>query len=124
MKFLILVYIDAELMSKLSEIEFSSHMKACLNHADALKAAGTLESFQQLEPATTAKSVRVRAGRTTIVDGPFAETKEVLGGYNVIEADSMEDALRIAQEFPWTKYGCLEVRPVRDIAAMRKRVGA
>ena len=68
--------------------------------------------------------MRVRAGRTTIVDGPFAETKEVLAGFNLIEADSLEDAVRIAEGFPWARFGCIEVRPVRDIQAVRARVGA
>jgi len=58
------------------------------------------------------------------VDGPFAETKEVLAGFNLVEADSMEHAVRLAQEFPWTQYGCIEVRPVRDVGAVRERVGA
>lgn len=124
MQFLMLVYIDPELMSTVSEKDFDAQMRGCFLHADELKAAGKLESSQQLEAPATAKSIRVRNGRTSIVDGPFAETKEMLGGFNLIEANSMEDALQIAQEFPWAKYGCLEVRPVREIAAVRKRVGA
>jgi hypothetical protein len=77
-----------------------------------------------LEPASTAKSVRARNGGTTILDGPFAEKKEVLAGFNLIEADSMEEAVRLAQEFPWIRYGSIEVRPVRNVAAVRARVGA
>jgi hypothetical protein len=68
--------------------------------------------------------VRTRAGKTSVLDGPFAETKEVLAGYNLVEADSLEDAVRMAQEFPWTQYGSIEVRPIRDIAAVRRQVGA
>jgi hypothetical protein len=68
--------------------------------------------------------VRVRNGRTTVLDGPFTETKEMLAGFNLVEADSIEDAVRMAQEWPWTRYGCIEVRPVRDVAAVRARVGA
>src|SRR5437764_1093869 len=73
-------------------------------------------------PATTAKSVRVRNGRRTIVDGPFTETKELLAGFNLIEAEDMDDAVRIAAEFPWVETGCVEVRAVQDIAAVRRRV--
>jgi hypothetical protein len=58
-----------------------------------------------------------------MVDGPFAETKEVLGGFNLIEAEDMDEAVRIASEFPWASTGCVEVRPVREIAAVRARVG-
>ena len=66
----------------------------------------------------------VRSERATVIDGPFAETKEMLAGFNLIEAESMEAAVRMAQEFPWTRYGCIEVRPLRDVAAVRARVGA
>jgi hypothetical protein len=99
-------------------------MRECLGHADEMVGEGTLLGFQQLEEPATAKSVRIRAGRTSVVDGPFAETKEILGGFNLIEADSMEEAVRIAGEFPWAKVGCIEVRPVRNIAKVRERVGA
>jgi hypothetical protein len=77
-----------------------------------------------LQSPATAKSVRVRNGRQTTHDGPFAETKEVLGGFNLIEAEDMEEALRIAAEFPWTRTGCVEVRPLEDMEAVRQRVNA
>ncbi len=59
-----------------------------------------------------------------MVDGPFAETKEYLGGFNLIEAADMDEAVRIASEFPWTRTGSVEIRPVRDFDAVRRRVGA
>ncbi len=124
MQFLLLVYTDAELMAALPAPEFDAHMRQCLQHADELQRCGKLIGFQQLEPGTSAKSVRVRRGATSVLDGPFAETKEMLAGFNLIEADSMEEAVRLAQEFPWTQYGCIEVRPVRNVAAVRARVGA
>jgi hypothetical protein len=124
MQFLLLVYTDEELLSKLPAQEFDAEMRQCLQHADDMQACGSLLDFQQLESSTTAKSVRLRSGRTTILDGPFAETKEVLAGFNLIEAESMEEAVRMAQEFPWTRYGCIEVRAVRNVAAVRARVGA
>ena len=68
--------------------------------------------------------MRIRQGRLTITDGPFAEAKEVLGGFNLIEADSIEEAVEMAKEFPWARTGCVEVRPVRDIGAVRARVNA
>jgi hypothetical protein len=77
-----------------------------------------------LEDAATAKSVRVRKGRLTTVDGPFAETKEVLGGFNLIEARDMEEAVQIAAQFPWVRTGCVEVRPIRDVGTVRERVSA
>jgi len=77
-----------------------------------------------LEDAAKAKSVRIRNGRTKVTDGPFSEAKEVLGGFNLIEARDMDEAVQIAAEFPWARTGCVEVRPVRDIATVRCRVGA
>jgi hypothetical protein len=77
-----------------------------------------------LESAQSAKSVRVRNGRQTIVDGPFAETKEMLAGFNLIEAENMDEALRIAREFPWSETGCIEVREVKDIGTVRQSVAA
>lgn len=124
MQYLLLVYIDPALAEKMSPEEFGTHMRGCLQHADEMTKQGTLLAFQQLEPPAAAKTVRTRGGRTSILDGPFAETKEVLAGYNLVEADSPEEALRMAQEFPWTRYGSIEVRPVADIGAVRRRVGA
>jgi len=124
MQYLLLVYSDPALLDELPAEGFNEEMRGCLQHADQLKDQGTLLASRQLEPPAKARSVRVRKGRTSILDGPFAETKEVLAGFNLIEADSMEEAVRIAQELPWTRYGCIEVRPVADMQAMRRRVGA
>jgi hypothetical protein len=98
-------------------------MRQCLSHADDLKRQGKLLDSQMLEEPSAAKSVRIRNGRQTTVDGPFAETKEVIGGFNVIEADSMDEAVRIASQFPWARTGCVEVRPILDIEIVRERVG-
>lgn len=124
MQFLLLVYTDPQLMARLPQAEFDAHMRDCLRHADELQACGTLLGYQQLEPVATARSVRERGGQVRVVDGPFAETKELLAGFNLVEAPSMDEAVRLAQDFPWTRYGCIEVRPVRDVGAVRVRVGA
>jgi len=124
MQFMLLIYNDATLLDTLPEGQPDAMMRDCLAHADELRASGHLLQSQMLEDAGTAKSVRIRHGRTTATDGPFAEAKEVLGGFNLIEAESMEEAVRIAAEFPWARTGCVEVRPVRDIAAVRQRVGS
>jgi hypothetical protein len=124
MQFLLLVYTDAALMEALPEGRYDTMMKGCLEHADDLQRAGKLLQFQQLEDARTAKSVRIRNGKASVLDGPFAETKELLGGFNLIEADDIDEAIRIASELPWATTGCIEVRPVRDVDVVRKRVGA
>lgn len=124
MKFMLLIYNDSTLLDALPVRQFDARMRDCLAHADDLRQDGRLLESQMLEDAATARSVRIRNGRQTVVDGPFAETKEVLGGFNLIEASDMEEAVRIAAEFPWAQTGCVEVRPVRDIDAVRQRVGA
>jgi hypothetical protein len=124
MKFMLLIYNDPNSIDALAPAEFDATMRGCLEHADELRGKGRLLDSQMLDAASTAKSVRIRKDRKTILDGPFAETKELLAGFNLIEADSMDEAVRIAESFPWVKTGCVEVRPVVDIGAVRQRVGA
>ena len=124
MQFLLLIYTDNSLLEALPAGEADAMMRECFNHADDLREQGNLRQSQQLEAPATAKTVRIRAGRLNVVDGPFAETKEMLGGFNLIEAADMDEAVRIASEFPWTATGCVEIRPIRDMDAVRRRVGA
>src|SRR5256712_8441461 len=121
MKFAILIYTDRTLLNALPPGQFDAKMRDCLAHADDLRQDGRLLDSQMLESATTAKSVRVRNGRRTIVDGPFTETKQLLAGFNLIEAEDMDEAVRIAGEFPWAETGCVEGRAVLDIGAVRRR---
>ena len=124
MKFLMMIYTDDALLDALPAGQFDTMMRGCLMHADELRESGHLLESQQLEPVTTARSVRVRNGRSSVVDGPFAETKEILAGFNLLEAADMDEAVRIASEFPWTRTGSIEIRPVRDMDEVRRRVGA
>ena len=124
MKFLLLVYIDPELLDAVPAGEYDGEMRHCIRHADTLATQGTLLGFNKLESPAQARTVRIREGRTSVFDGPFAETKEVLAGYNLIEAASLEDAVALAAQFPWARYGSMEVRPVADMDAERVRVGA
>lgn len=123
-KFLLLVYNDSSLLDALPAEQFDTMMKGCIEKADDMRRTGRLLDAQQLEPPATARTVRFRNGRMTAVDGPFAEAKEVLGGFNLIEAEDMDEAMRIATEFPWIQTGSIEIRPVRDIGAVAERVGA
>lgn len=122
MKFMLVIYNDPKLYDALPQTETDQMMRDCLAHADDLRREGPLKESQMLEGAETAKSVRIRNGRTKVTDGPFTEAKEVLGGFNLIEAKDMDEAVRIAMEFPWARTGCVEVRPVRDIESVRQRV--
>ncbi|MBB5207622.1 YciI family protein [Chiayiivirga flava] len=124
MKFLVMIYNDPSLLDAVPGAEADTMMRHCFENADAMRADGKLFDSQQLEAPTTAKTVRVRNGKSIVVDGPFAETKEFLAGFNLIEAENMDEALKIAQSFPWAGLGSIEVRPVRDMDAVRRRVGA
>jgi hypothetical protein len=122
MKFILLIYNDRTLLDALPAAQADAMMRDCLAHADELRQDGQLIESQMLEGTETARSVRIRGGRVTATDGPYTEAKEVLGGFNLIEARDMDEAVRIAAEFPWARTGCVEIRPVRDIAAVRQRV--
>jgi len=124
MKFLVIIYNDPALLDAMPQPEFDKTMRGCIEHADELKTEGRLIESQQLESPKTARTLRRRNNRLTITDGPFAETKEILAGFNLIEAEDIDEAVRIASEFPWSDVGSIEVRPIRDFEAVRHRVGA
>ena len=124
MQYLLLIHVDEALVDALPDGHFDTMMRECFGHADALRDAGHLLQAQQLQPPATGRSIRVRNGQRSVIDGPFAEAKEILGGFNLIEASDMDEAVRIASEFPWAQVGRIEVREVRDLQAERRRVGA
>ena len=121
-KYIVLIYNDPDLLGALPEAEFNETMRGCIAHADDLRADGTLLESQMLAGRETARSIRVRNGRRMVTDGPFAETKELLAGFNLIEAEDIDEATRIAAEFPWTNTGCVEVRPILDFESVRRQV--
>jgi len=124
MQYLTLIHIDPGLLAELPEAEYDRLMRGCFEKADALQQDGCLHGSQQLENPDSARTLRIRDGVSRVTDGPFAETREFLAGFNLIEADSMDAAMAIAREFPWARFGSIEVRPVRDMQAVRERVGA
>jgi hypothetical protein len=124
MKFIVLIYTDPELLNAVPSAEFDETMRGCLAYADDQRQKGRLLDSQMLQGASTAKSIRVRKGRQEVVDGPFAETKELLAGFNLIDAADMDEAMEMASHFPWATVGCIEVRPILDIDTVRRRVGA
>lgn len=124
MQFALIIYNDPELVEALPRGEADAMLRTCLAHADDLRREGRLSDSRMLGEATSARSVRIRNGRMTALDGPYTEAKEVLGGFNLIEARDIEEAVQIAAEFPWARTGCVEVRPVQNINEVRQRVGA
>jgi hypothetical protein len=87
----------------------------CAASGARLRDAGTLVAAEALQPPPTGKTVRVRNGRSVVTDGPFAETKEHLAGFYLIEASDLDEALAIAAKIPPARVGAIEVRPVRDL---------
>ncbi len=87
-------------------------MPEYMEYTEALQASGALAGANQLQPAHTATTVRVRNGEILVTDGPFIETKETLGGYYLIEVDTLDEALEWAAKIPSARFGHIEVRPV------------
>ena len=112
MKYLCLVYFDEKTFGSLPD---SPSDKECFASGEGLRASGHYLTAEPLEPVRTAKTVRVRNGKVSITDGPFAETKEQLGGFYLIEAKDLEEATRLAAKIPPARVGSIEVRPVRSL---------
>ena len=112
MKFLCLAYEEQSVLDALTQQEWHSLRLETLEYVDGLRSRGHLIDTRPLQSATTASTVRVRSGRPSITDGPFAETKEQLGGYFLIEAADVDEALRIAAAWPSARFGTIEVRPI------------
>jgi hypothetical protein len=113
MHYMLLIYTDpTDAPQPTSEAEGQAMMTEWFDYTTALHEAGVHVAGDALHPADTASTVRVRGGETLITDGPFAETKEWLGGYYVIDVDDLDAALAWAQKMPNIEYGSVEVRPL------------
>ena len=112
MQYILLIYGDERQWGKLSPAETDKMYAAYMQYSKALVDAGVMRGGSELKPTSTATTVRTRNGKVTTVDGPFAETKEQLGGYYVIEVPNLEKALEWAAKCPGARDGSLEVRPL------------
>ncbi len=115
MKYVCLVYVDPAKARALTPDEREALDEASIANDEELRRSGYLILAEALEPVATATTVRVRDGRLTTTDGPFAETNEVLGGFMFIEARDLNEAIRIAGSAPVTKIASMEIRPVMDL---------
>ena len=113
MKYILLIYGDER---ALSEAERQACYTESTRLAHDLHSSGQYLAANPLQPTATATTVRVRNGKAVVTDGPFAETKEQLGGYFLIDADDIEQAVGIAARIPMARKGTIEIRPVVEIA--------
>ena len=113
MKYMLLIYLDEQ---ALSETERQECYAESTQLAHQIHASGQYLAANPLHPTSMATSVRVRDGKRLVTDGPFAETREQLGGYFLIEANNLDEAIGIAARIPMARKGTVEVRPVIEIA--------
>ena len=122
MKYLCLVYLDEKRMHELPDED-------CVEFDGGIRKSGHCLASEALQPVQTATTVRVRNGRVSVTDGPFAETKEQLAGFYMIEARDLNEAIQIAAKIPPARVGSIEVRPIRPIretvaaAAAQRSIG-
>jgi hypothetical protein len=116
MQHMLLIYSDEQAVGSMSEAEGEAMMREYGQFSQEARDSGVLVDGQRLRPTTTATTVRVRDGETLTTDGPFAETKEQFGGYYIVEAETLDDALAWAAKIPGARVGSIEVRPVWQMA--------
>jgi len=114
MKYLCLAYEEEEKLNALSRAEWDALRRQTLSYVDQLIQKGILISAEPLQSVRTARTVRVRNKKPLVTDGPFAETKETLGGFFLINAQNLDQAIRIASEWPSARLGSIEVRPIAE----------
>jgi hypothetical protein len=122
MKFLCLVCAEPP-VEPIPETEAQRRLAAYTEFNDGLRKSGHYVGCNRLQPANTAVTIRVRNGKVMTTDGPFAETKEQVGGYFLIEARDRDEAIRIASGIPACRNGCVEVRPVAEDAVTMQALG-
>ena len=112
MQYLLLIYGNEKLSNEVPGVKQQEVFAAWMTYTDDLKKAGLMKAGDALQPVATATSVRVRGGKRVTTDGPFAETKEQLGGYYLVEAKDLDEAISLAARIPGAKHGSIEVRPI------------
>ncbi|HXV37921.1 MAG TPA: YciI family protein [Myxococcota bacterium] len=124
MKYLCLAYEQEQQLDALSRAEWEALRGETLDYVQALQQSGQLILTHALQSVETATTVRVRNGAPSITDGPFAETKETLGGFFLIEAKDLNEAIRVASKWPSARLGSIEVRPIEPALRHDTRYGS
>ena len=114
LRYLCLIYSNEKDMGAMSQSEMDALMKEYFAFTDDIQKSGHHLGGEALQPVETATTVRVRNGKISTTDGPFAETKEQLGGYYLVEARDLNDAIQVAARIPSAREGCVEVRPIME----------
>ena len=118
MKYLCLIYEDESIWTTMSKDESAKLSSAYGKYTRDIQQSGHMLGGEALQPTQTATTVRVRNGKVSTTDGPFAETKEQLGGFYLIEAKDLNDAIQVASRIPSAANGSIEVRPIMDTSGM------
>ena len=116
MKYLCLIYENEQSRAHIPKAEMDAMMGEYYAYTEGVKKSGHYLGGEALQPVATASTVRVRNGKLSTTDGPFAETKEQLGGFYLIEAKDLNEAIQVGSRIPGAKYGSIEVRPVLDLS--------
>lgn len=114
MKYLCLIYDDEKKLATMPKDESDAFMGEYFSFTEGIRQSGHHVAGEALQPVETAATVRVRNGKVSATDGPFAETKEQLGGFYLINARDLNDAIQVASKIPSARIGSIEVRPVVD----------
>jgi hypothetical protein len=115
MRYLCLIHVDEKQLVVMPAREMDALNAEHLDYDDALRSSGQFVEAEALEPGSATTCVRVRQGRTTVTDGPFAETKEQIAGFFLIEARDLNEAIQVAANIPAARLGTVEVRPTRQL---------
>ena len=120
MKYLCMVFTEERLLEQMPAEQFDGLVREHSALDDELRAAGQFVHANALQPAHQAVTVRIRHGRVAVSDGPFAETKEQLTGFDLVEARDLNEAIQIAAKVPSARIGCVEVRPIWNLDQPRR----
>ena len=115
MRYMLLIYDREADIAKMSEAEQGAFFGEYMGFTEGIRKSGHHKAGDPLQPVATATTVRVKNGKTVTTDGPFAETREQLGGYYIVEAKDLDEAIGIAARIPSSRTGSIEVRPIMEI---------
>jgi hypothetical protein len=123
MKYLCMAYEEESKLNGLSQSDWNALRKETLDYVEELRNRGHLLAAEPLQSVRTATTVRVRHGKLSVTDGPFAETKETLGGFFLIDARDLNEAIQVAARWPSARLGSIEVRPIEEALREERRYG-